>query len=237
MSKLTKLVCVIGLAAIVSGCSSVRGNGESSTELREADSFSKVSMEGAYTSVIQVGEPASLSITADQNLQQYISSSVSSDRLSIKSKRDISSVTDVVLDISTPTLNELKLSGSSDVVVYGKITDSLNSKISGSGSIIFSEVDVDDLSLRISGSGDIETSGYAESLTVSISGSSDLDLSDLNVKSAIVDISGSGSVILGTVDSLEVDISGSGKMTYLGATMLNSHISGSGSVNARSAQE
>jgi hypothetical protein len=234
MNKWVKITGVLALMLAVQGCStaSVRGNGDIVTQDIESQSFSEVSLRGNYSATINVGEAESIAITTDANIQPYIATSVSMDRLTIKNERSISATDKVKIIVGLLELNELNISGSNRVAINGKVTGDLSSSISGSGSIELESIEGDTFEVSVSGSGGFKATGSVETLDIDISGSSNLDLSNLNVKHAKVSISGSGTVKLGQVEKLDGAISGSGSISYQGSTMLSLKTSGSASVKS-----
>jgi hypothetical protein len=235
MSIVTKQIATLTLAAAIVGCSAtnIRGNGDIVSTNVSADAFNEISLSGQYSGTITVGEPETIKVTTDSNIQPYIKATVKYGRLSIKSERSVSSSDNVVIDVALQELNKLDMSGSSHIIVNGELASNLSSSISGSGSIDLSSLTTEQFDVSISGSGNYIAKGEVETLEVDISGSGSLDLSELNVGHAQVDISGSGNVKLGKVEKLDVKISGSGSLSYLGSTMLSAKTSGSGSVKAR----
>lgn len=191
----------------------VQGNGVEASESREVEAFDSVRVEDAIDLSVRVGEPASFTVHGDENLLEHVVTSVRNGKLVIemdhggyRSRRGLR------VDLTTPELHAVDISGSSDVEIEGVATE--------------------ELTLGISGSGDIRANGEVAHLKAKISGSGDMDLYALTAREASVTISGSGDVRTSVSDTLHARISGSGDVRYRGAPACTLSVSGSGSIQS-----
>ena len=81
------------LIVTATGCESdsddaVRGSGDIVTEVREVSDFSEVHLEGSGDVVVEMGENESLTVEADDNLLELITTSVRGSRLVIEFELD-----------------------------------------------------------------------------------------------------------------------------------------------------
>ena len=105
-------------------------------------------------------------------------------------------------------------------------------RLSGSSKLVMENVSQPDLDLRISGSGTVRAQGSVDQATIKVSGSGEARLGDLAMKQLTVDISGSGKVEAAPKDSADVRISGSGDVKLLSRPAnLTSKVSGSGRIS------
>jgi hypothetical protein len=189
----------------------VRGSGHAATQEREAGDFRAISIRTCADARIRVGEPASVRVTADDNLIDHVVTRVEEGVLVIEIDRgSYSFKTDIVVDVALPELDAVRISGSGDAAIEGLAGGSLE--------------------LEVSGSGDVVAHGTVDSLVAAISGSGDLLLYGLRARSAKVSISGSGDVQVDVAESLSASISGSGDVRYRGSPQVQRHVAGSGSV-------
>lgn len=230
------LIFVIAVSSLfLNGCfnmSRLDGSGHVVTEQRHVPPFSKVELTGIGTVNIRQGEDPSVRVSTDDNIISYVETRVSSGELVIEVDYFGSvSPTELTVDIVTPYVSRLCISGSGDIRVNKEINVvSLELDINGSGSIT-AVVDAERVNSDISGSGDIKLYGTTDHHRVEIDGSGDVHAFPLTAQSTNVDISGSGNVEV-TVDySLDVDINGSGDVYYKGSPTVSTHINGSGSVH------
>jgi Putative auto-transporter adhesin, head GIN domain len=212
---MSKSLCfgLILLGVLVAGCGPVvEGSGKIVTETRSVAGFSAVSLGGSGRLVIERGSPESLSITADDNLMQYIGSEVRGRTLALEQKDNVN------------------LSPSKDIVFRLTVKDLDNIDISGSGSADAKGLQGDKLMVGVSGSGEISLEGTVNDLAVDISGSGQYHGRGMSSKRARVDISGSGGALLAVSEQLDATVSGSGSIEYIGNPQVRQDISGSGSI-------
>ncbi|MBL8994201.1 MAG: DUF2807 domain-containing protein [Spirochaetia bacterium] len=171
-------------------------------------------MAGTGNVRITKGEKESLTVQADENLLEYLTTEVSDSRLILGSRNcyPIHPTKEVTYTIVAKDLNRIALSGSGNITAnaFG------NSKFS----------------IDLSGSGSITASGSSDSLSGDLSGSGHIDTSELKANSVSISIAGSGTATSWCVKSLSAFISGSGRVEYYGRPELSQSISGSGSVRS-----
>lgn len=190
--------------------SGIRGSGVAKTESRTVSEFHGIRIEGVCDVVATVGGEQSVSLTADDNLLEYVTTEVE-DGVLVISMRDGTNARFRVAPtarIQVKALDQLSIEGSGDGDVTGIASESFTAGIDGSG----------DLCLR----------GKTTRLAFSINGSGDADLSGLQSVDADVSINGSGDVRLHCTGRLTAAISGSGDVSYSGSPK-STHFSKSGS--------
>lgn len=201
----------------VAGCSLfvARGSGKPATEPRNVSDFTAVALNGSGKLNIEQTGTESLSITADDNLLQYLTSEVRDGKL-ILGTRDATGVnptTDIVYNLTIKTLNSISLSGSGTVEAKGIVTDHLKTSLAGAGDFIMS--------------------GQAVEHEVALSGSGKLEAASLESKVVKVSIMGSGNGVVAASEQLEVNVMGSGSVEYIGDPAVSKNVMGSGSVTKR----
>ncbi len=203
------------LIVTATGCESdsddaVRGSGDIVTEVREVSGFSEVHLEGSGDVVVEIGENESLTVEADDNLLELITTSVRGSRLVIEFDEPLRPSEAIVYRIEMIEFDEVAVAGSADVVAPNLACGTF--------------------SVTVTGSGSFDLGGTCDALDVSIAGSGDVDASDLAVARADISIAGSGDVLVNATDALDVSIAGSGDVEYLGDPAIEIDISGSGDV-------
>ncbi|MDH3731105.1 MAG: DUF2807 domain-containing protein [Acidimicrobiia bacterium] len=211
----------VGLLVLSAGCSDVtigdgkrtEGSGTIVTESREVSGFDAVRIFGSGDITIDVTGSESLSLTADDNLMELLTTEVSGSTLDLSVERgnSISPSQEIEYDMTAADLTGLSIFGSADIKVTG--------------------ADASDFDIEISGAADIQLVGVAESLSIVISGAGDIDASALVTKTGSVRISGAGDIVMNATDELDITISGSGNVEYIGNPTVNQTISGTGSVS------
>jgi hypothetical protein len=189
-----------------------QGSGVAKSEPRTVPGFRRIEVQGATDIVAAIGPATEVTVTADDNLLQFVRTEVRGDTLVIDMQDGSYSFdVDLVVHVVTPALEGVKIEGSSDVEIRG---------LQGQA-----------LAIEIQGSGDVRASGSVERLSVSIAGSGDMNLFELQARQAKIDISGSGDVEVYASERLDARVSGSGDVRYRGAPReCQAHVDGSGSV-------
>lgn len=210
---MSKSLIIVAVAALA-GCNliGIQGSGVKKTETRKVGSFTRIRVEGSSDVDVKRG-PMKLSVTADDNLLQYIETKIEGNTLVIGAKKSISPKVGIVVDINMPTLDGVA--------------------VEGSGDIRADDVKAAAFHASIAGSGDVWAAGSADSVDASIAGSGDVDLKKLPCKTAKASISGSGNIDIAVSDSLSASIAGSGDVTYSGNPRVTKSIAGSGDVRKR----
>lgn len=227
---------VLALAVLVALAGCVQGSGNVVTETRDVSGFQEVELKGIGRLEITQGKTTELTVTADDNLMQYIDTEVEGDTLVIWVRNKnlpfftVNPSETIVYELTVPTLERASLSGSGDIVVDGLETDELTVEISGSGDLEATDLLADSFTYRLSGSGRATLAGKVERQDVEISGSGRLEAEDLRSAEASIEISGSGRAVLWVTDQLDVQISGSGDVQYYGSPEVTQDVSGSGNI-------
>ncbi len=206
----------IGASCVITtGCGlmgpHVTGSGVSKSETRTVGDFTKIGLDSSVDAEVEIGSPAKVEITSDDNLLAHIRTDVSDGRLVIGFENgwfDTKSKT--VAHVVVPKLEGFEIGGSA------------NGEIRGLNGATFHAT--------IGGSGQIHASGAVDELRATVGGSGGVDCSSIKAKHAKVSIGGSGSVKVDASESLDVSIGGSGSVYYRGDPKVTQKIGGSGSV-------
>lgn len=189
----------------------INGSGNLITETREVNEFTRVSSEGVFEVNITDDASQSVEATADDNVMQYVKTTVSSNQLSLYLK-----------------------DGN-----YGNITLSANIKVadlngiinSGTGNIKAYNVDEEaEFNVVNSGTANITIQGESDGLEVMNEGTGNFKGFDFEVNSCQVENIGSGDIEVNCNEALDIKISGTGNVYYKGHPSINVNISGSGKV-------
>lgn len=214
------------------GNNRVRGSGKIVTEERQVSGFDKVEIKGAGELYIEQGETEALTVEADDNLMEYITTEVHGDtlELGLKPNFNIMFSSKIVYRLTVKELREVSIAGSGKVVSSSLTTDEFKISTAGSGKFEFDDLQADTLTASTGGSGEFIIKGKVDDVKVTISGSGKFNCPDLETASTDINITGSGEVTSWTTDQLNIRISGSGSVRYYGSPDVNQSIAGSGNV-------
>ena len=190
----------------------VDGSGVAITETRSLSPFTQVELSGANAVTIGVGGEQRVVVRADDNLVSLVTTEVRDGALVIDTTGSFDAVTPMTVEITVPSLDGVRLSGSGTIVLDGH--------------------ELDALVVTLPGAGSITGAGSVTALEVDLAGSGDIDLSALVARDAKVGLSGSGTVLLNVTGRLEADVSGAGSVTFTGdPDVVERDVSGTGSVS------
>lgn len=229
MNRSLYTALVAGLAALVaiaatvlvadvfrsSPGSEVRGSGVAASEARALPAFDRVELSGSNNVVIRVGAKQRVVVHTDDNLVGRVMTNVEKGTLVVGDEPgSYTTKSPTYVEITTPSLRGLTLSGSGVVSAVG--------------------IDSPWLKVALPGSGLVRASGRAEGLDVALGGSGDAQLGQLVAKDAKVVVSGSGRADVTATKSLEAAVSGTGAILYGGhPDGLKTSVTGVGAIAAR----
>lgn len=229
-----KRAYIILLVAVISSCEvlySERGNGIRETEVYEVDDFDRIDISGFFDVVLERGPEPLVTITADENLFEFIRVRSLGGELEISSEKTLMSEDGIRIIVVYSQLEEIISSGASNIVAEEAIaTERLRLMVSGAGktelNVECEEVDVD-----MSGAGLIHLSGQTEDLTVYMSGAGSLEAFELQSIDCELSISGVGTAYVNVEGDLDASVSGVGGVEYIGNPKhITQDVSGVGSI-------
>ena len=128
-------VALLGSCSVqISGCG-IQGSGQRASQPRQVKSFNRVELRGATDVQIQVGSPQSVTVEADDNLIDIITTVVQDSTLIVEAKKAYFTRIGVNVKVTVPALESIKIAGSGDVQAEGIATKSIDLTVSGSGDI------------------------------------------------------------------------------------------------------
>ena len=170
------------------------------TEQRSVGAFSAIELSGPYDVTIDAQGRSGLRLSGQRKQLDGVEVFVRGDTLVVRpaqsrvfqfgfNKRRET----VTIDIGTPQLNSLTMSGSGDVTL--------------------AQVNGERIALQVDGPGDLQASGAVRDLALRVSGSGDADLQRVRASKVELTMSGPGDVRLADIDQdLQARLSGSGDL-------------------------
>ncbi|MFH0733998.1 MAG: head GIN domain-containing protein [bacterium] len=193
---------------------SVKGSGNYNIEKRNIDNFSELELSGAFDVNLIIDDKTSLEIKAEDNLMKYIKTEVHGNSLSISTKKNLNPKRKIVINITTPQLSGVSVSGANDLGVKGLKNE--------------------DFFVNLSGAGSVNVEGKTDELQVDISGAANLHAKNLIANDVRIDISGASDADVYANNSLNATVSGVGNINYYGNPPKVLHrVSGIGSIKRK----
>ncbi len=176
----------------------VNGSGNVVTESRALGPFHRVSFSGIGHLVLeQTGSP-SLTITAEDNIQPLLVSEVVDGRLTlgVAPNTNLGRVQPIEFRLTTPTLDELSVTGAASV-------DAAN-------------IDTDRLEVIVNGVMTVTIAGRADEQDITIGGVSSYDAAALESRTVTVDATGVSRVVVRVSEVLTARVRIPASVTYIG---------------------
>ena len=228
--SLVTLACSISINMPVA--KQVRGSGNVIMVERQVSGFHAVSLAGIGELHIEVGDEEKLLIQAEDNLLEYIDTTVQDGSLNIgfRSGYSLDPQEPINYFLSVKSLDSISVSGLGNANAPALQAGDFKVAISGSGSVELQGLEADQLDVVISGLGSLAIGeGKVGDQAINISGSGTYKAQELQSNNAVVEISGLGNASIWADEKLTVRISGSGVVEYVGNPQnIESEISGAG---------
>ncbi|MEE8194629.1 MAG: DUF2807 domain-containing protein [Dehalococcoidales bacterium] len=242
-------ILVAALVAVgLAGClGAATGSGKLITEEMSFSGFTRVEVSHAFEVEISRSSSYSVSITADDNLFDYVEVFISDETLKIRLKSGRSYISATLeARITMPELRRLQLSGASRGTVSGFSSLGFSSflgdfrlELSGASSLqmvgisagdarfdiseasrLSGNITAADARFDISGASRVELEGSADDIIINVSGASNAELSAFPVNNAFVNLSGASTGTVNLDGRLDVDLSGASHLDYIGEPTL-----------------
>ncbi len=194
----------------------IKGSGNRTTQNLKMGDFSKLDIEGGYKVVLKQDSSKTVSITADDNLQQYIHIESDGDELHIYTRKSFCESGEIVINIGVRNLEALKGSGAVLFSSDGKLnTKDLTIKLAGASKVNL-DLTADNVTTRGAGSNEIVLKGQATSHRVELTGEGTVSALDFVVGSYDIRTTGSSHCEINVLNSLNVNTTGSSEIKYRG---------------------
>lgn len=214
----------------------VKGNGIPGELQVELNDFNRLRLGGTVNARVTQCPITSVVIRGDENLLPLVNFEIDQGVLEIENKRGFTPRLELIIDICTPTLEGITLSGAADLTAVDLICEKLELRLSGVGDLNFSG-QADYLEVRLTGVGDLLLTGKATEMDAVVSGVGDLNAADLETESVTVKVSGVGDAVVFPRTALDARVSGVGDVIYYGSpTKVSRHVSGAGEIIHRNNQ-
>lgn len=206
----TVAVGMLLAATALGGCT--QGDGPVVERSRDVGAFSGIDAGGGVQVHVTIGATTSLVVHAQANIQDKVATEVRSDgTLRIEATEDFVVADPVVIDLTTPTLTAISLSGGAAVELDG--------------------LEADALEVSLSGGARATISGAATALTISGRGGSTASLGELASETIAVSLDGGATAEVDASGSVRGSASGGAKLRVSGEATVEVETSGGAEVS------
>ncbi len=121
----------LGMVALLTLTACTQGEGPRVERTREVDSFNRIEAGAGIQVQVTIGSPGPLVVHAQENIQDKVTTGVREGTLRIEANDDFTVADPVVVEVTTPNLVAVMLSGGASVEVSGLDTDAIEVSLSG----------------------------------------------------------------------------------------------------------
>jgi hypothetical protein len=227
---------ILAFSACTSGQyrKTVYGNHNVVTNERKAESFSKVKASSGVDVYLKQGDDESISVEADENLQEYIITEVKNGELNVYTDANIRQAERMRVYITMREIKSVKTTSAGNIIGQTPVnSDQLELSASSAGDVKL-EVHAKEIRINISSSGDMTLSGDADMLDANLSSAGDLDAFDLRVREAEISVSSAGDADVYVTEKITARASSAGDINYKGdPKYVDFHSSSAGGIHKR----
>jgi hypothetical protein len=239
MKTLLSFIAITSMIILTAGCvvnlqDSVNGNGKVVSQSRDLPVFSGIKVGSGIDVFISQGEPQSVVVEADGNLQEWIRTEVEGSVLHIYTDKMIRTAKTKKVSITCKTIDRIDVSSAGDVTGLSLFkTDKLDIGMSSAGDLKF-EVEANEINVSISSAGNVNLKGRTNTFNADLSSAGDLNAFDLEAKVGDISVSSAGNARVYITDEASFRSSSAGNINYKGEPKVKEmQTSSAGSVNKK----
>ncbi len=209
------------------------GNGNIITQTRaENTNFEKIEVSSGIEVAIEQNDTKSITVEADDNLLQFISTKVENGILIIQSKEGYNSTHTPKVTVKMPVISGLNSSGGSKISSLNTLITTNIKVESSSGSEIDIAVEADVISIESSSGSSIKARGKALKLETVTASGSEIDAEQLMANEVISQSSSGSTTTVSPILILKADAASGSSINYRGSPKtLEEKTSSGGSIN------
>jgi len=195
------------------------GSGKALTKEFKIADFDSVDIRSIFEVEIIQGDAFHVSVTADDNLFDYIKTAKEGSTLafSLDSKnKSFHTKERLKAKVTMPSLRNLKIDGAAKATVSGfKASPEVSIEVSGASGLK-GNLETKKIMLKASGASHMKLTGSAKEAKLDVSGACHLDLGDFSVDRADVHLSGASHATVNAKSKLDYSVSGASHLGYRG---------------------
>lgn len=221
MKKRVQILAAIFLMIFVStSClfmgSSIEGDGNVTTDVREVDSFDKIVVSRGVNVYLSQGETEKVVVKADKNLIDAIKTDVVENTLKITSNARVKHATSFKVFVTATDFSKIKTSSGSNVFSETDIKSENLELSSSSGSNMKIETETNNLTVSVSSGANIKLRGKVKKFRGSASSGANLMAEKLTADSCIAEASSGSNLWITVTTNFEGHASSGANVFYLG---------------------
>jgi hypothetical protein len=186
---------------------SVVGNGTLKTENRKISGYNKVDITGSFKVNVNCNNAGTVEVKAESNILPLITSKISGDTLVISISKPISSNKSMELNIDSPQISSVSLTGTDDISIKNIKTDTFTFDSTGSDA-------------------NIDLQGSTDAFVLKVTGDGKIDAFNLISNKANINVMGDPKVKVNAAKQLNINVTGDAVVEYKGKPKINKKMLG-----------
>ena len=193
----------------------IKGSGNITTETRTVgQDFKKIEVSNGIKVIVEQSENKSITVEADDNLQQHIITKIENGVLKIESDENYNSTETPVVKVKMEVINGLSTSSGSEISNIGTLISENLDVESSSGSQINITVEADDIKIESTSGSNIEVGGKALKVKTASSSGSTIDAKNLMANEVTSQTSSGSSTSVCPIVKLDAKASSGSSISY-----------------------
>lgn len=222
ITLITKFIVAALMALLFASCGNssnmltgIKGSGNITTETRTSNQdFKSIEVSRGIKVIVEQSDNKSITVEADDNLQQHIITKIEDGVLTIKSDEGYNATETPIVKVKMPVTNGLSASSGSEITSAGVlITENIDVK-SSSGSQINISVEADSIEMESSSGSYIEANGKALKVETSSSSGSTIEAKNLMANEVFSQTSSGSNTSVYPIVKLDAKASSGSSISY-----------------------
>ena len=229
---LSSCICIPGGFPAIGPRPEVTGSPNMATWEYPFSDFNNVNASSAFTVDVSQSNSYSVSITANENLLDYLNIYQRGKTLYLGMKSAEYNNVRYEATITMPVLLDFTLSGASKGSISGFSSANPLKLILSGASRVSGSIEAGDCDFNLSGASRVELAGSGNNTDINASGASNVELADFPINNAKVTLNGASNATLNLDGKLDANLRSASHLKYIGEPTLGSiNTSGSSTVS------
>ena len=221
ITLITKFIVAALMALLFSSCghsmnfNGIKGSGNITTETRTANQdFKSIEVSRGIKVIVEQSDNKSITVEADDNLQQHIITKIENGVLKIESDKNYNATETPLVKVKMPVTNSLSTSSGSEITSSGTLISENMDVKSSSGSQININVEADAIKIESTSGSSIEVGGKALKVETSSSSGSTIDAKNLMANEVFSQTSSGSNTSVYPIVKLDAKASSGSNISY-----------------------
>ncbi|NDJ52503.1 MAG: hypothetical protein GYB68_05370 [Chloroflexi bacterium] len=203
------------------GSGNIQGSGNIVSETREVPAYNQIDVIGTGNLNLTITSPPNLTITADDNVMQYISTEVIGTSLQIRLNApeggSVAPSQPISYAVSIPFLRVITASGNATVTTdVATIPSDFDVQVSDDAQVTLTNFEADSITITAVGNSQVTLSGSTSDFSATLEGSARMEGGDMEVALADITTRGSAQATIWVTENIDAFVYDNSIVNYYG---------------------